>query len=60
MDRAIDVALISAFLLLVLAKLLGVPTEIGVPAAFAGGIANGWRLLSQPTPERQHRRRPGN
>ena len=58
MSRAIDVALISVFALLVVAKLLSLPPEIGIPAAFAGGIANGWRLLSQdrgarhPDPDR--------
>jgi hypothetical protein len=47
MRLAIDVALISTMALLVLAKVLSVPVEIGIPFALAGGIANGWRLLSR-------------
>lgn len=56
-DRAIDVALISALALVALAKLAGVPPAIGLPAAFAIAIANGWRLLERPSPARRPRRR---
>ncbi len=51
MSRAIDVALISAFALVILFKLMGIPAEIGVPAALAGAVANGWRA-ARPQPEK--------
>lgn len=57
MDRAVDVALISSFALLLLAKLLSVPVEIGVPAALAAAIANGARVLREmPVPIAEKRR----
>jgi hypothetical protein len=51
MSRAIDVALISALAFVILAKLMGIPAEIGVPAVFAGAVANGWRS-TRPQRER--------